>query len=110
MTREITLEEGQWESLADQFKLLSDPSRLKIFSTLCQQGECNVSEICQRTGLNPANVSKHLQLFRRAGVLNCRRDGTCRYYRIIDPGLLDLCSRARQRLLESSTLNREVRS
>ena len=92
------LQEEQWEALAEQFKLLSDPSRLKILTTLCREGECNVTEICQQTGLNQANVSKHLQLFRTAGVLACRRVGTCRYYRIIDSGLLDLCALARQRL------------
>lgn len=94
----LTFPEEHWEALAEQFKLLSDSSRLKILATLCRKRECNVTEICEETGLNPANVSKHLKLFRSAGVLNCRRVGTCRYYRLIDSGLLDLCALARQRL------------
>jgi DNA-binding transcriptional ArsR family regulator len=91
-----TLPEKQWEAIAEQFKLLSDSSRLKILVTLCQRGECNVKEICEHTGLSSTNVSKHLQLFRNAGVLACRREGSCRYYRIVNSGMLDLCALARR--------------
>jgi DNA-binding transcriptional ArsR family regulator len=96
ITNSLTLSEEQWETLAEQFKLLSDPSRLKILAVLCSQGESNVTEICDITQLNQANASKHLQLFRSAGVLACRREGNCRYYRIIDQGLLDICTLARK--------------
>lgn len=94
--RDTFPQEDKWEVLAEQFKLLSDSSRLKILVTLCQRGECKVKEICEQTGLNPTNVSKHLQLLRSAGVLACRREGNCRYYRIINSGLLDLCALARR--------------
>jgi DNA-binding transcriptional ArsR family regulator len=84
-----------FEQLADRFKLLSDSSRLQILAVLCQQ-ECHVAGICDRTGLNQANVSKHLQVLKLSGIVACRRVGTCRYYRIVDPDLINLCG---QRLL-----------
>lgn len=90
-----TLKEEQWEALAEQFKLLSDSSRLKILTALCVHGESKVKFIRQQTGLNPANLSKHLQLLRSAGVISCRREGNCRYYRIINSQLWDLCTIAR---------------
>lgn len=83
------------ERLAERFKILSEPSRLQILAALCNQ-ECNVSEICDRTGLNQANVSKHLQLLKSAGIVACRRVGVCRYYRVIDTDLLQLCAKAKQ--------------
>ena len=95
-----TLELHQLEKLADCFKLLSEASRLRILQAICCE-ERSVSEICDhevhrqgrdRTKLNQANVSKHLQLLKSAGVVACRRVGICRYYRIIDLDLLDLCS------------------
>lgn len=89
------------EKLADRFKILSEPSRLQILSEICQW-ECNVTEICQRTGLHQANVSKHLQLLKLAGIVACRRVGVCRYYRIIDSDLLALCAKS---LFESKTRN-----
>lgn len=94
------LELHQLEKLADRFKLLSETSRLRILQAICRE-ERSVSEICDRevprqgrdrTKLNQANVSKHLQLLKSAGVVACRRVGICRYYRIIDLELLDLCN------------------
>lgn len=85
-----------FEQLADRFKLLGEPSRLQILAAICQ-AERNVTEICELAGLHQANVSKHLQLLKAAGVVACRRVGSCRYYRMIDPDLLALCG---QRFLE----------
>jgi DNA-binding transcriptional ArsR family regulator len=90
-----TLKEEDWQALAERFKLLSDSSRLKILTTLCRQGESKVKSISTETGLNPPNLSKHLQLLRNAGVIDFRREGNCRYYRIVDSHLLDLCTLAR---------------
>lgn len=86
---------AELERMADRFKLLSEPSRLQIILAICT-GELKVREISARTGLNPANVSKHLQMLRNTGVVSCRRVGVCRYYRITDTNVLDLCSQSRQ--------------
>lgn len=83
----------RYEFLANRFKLLSEPTRLRILEVICSK-EHKVSEICERTGLQQANVSKQLQLLKTAGVVACRRVGTCRYYRVIDQELLHLCDRA----------------
>ena len=85
--------EQRFEQLAGRFKLLSDPSRLRILSAICNH-ERNVTEICERTRLSQANISKHLQLLKCSGVVACRRVGICRYYRIIDQDLLSLCARS----------------
>lgn len=92
---DIPLNPHQLEWLANRFKILSEPSRLQILAAICDQ-ERQVKEICQRTGLSQANVSKHLHLMKSAGVLACRRVGVCRYYRVIDADLLNLCIKARQ--------------
>ena len=86
-----TLELNQLEKLANRFKLLSETSRLRILQAIDRE-ERSVNEICNLTKLNQANVSKHLQLLKNAGVVSCRRVGICRYYRIIDLDLLDLCA------------------
>ncbi|AFZ43014.1 regulatory protein ArsR [Halothece sp. PCC 7418] len=83
----------RYEFLASRFKLLSEPTRLRILEVICGE-ERKVSDICERTGLQQANVSKQLQLLRTAGVVACRRVGTCRYYRVTDQELLKLCDRA----------------
>ncbi|MFP4008154.1 MAG: ArsR/SmtB family transcription factor [Spirulinaceae cyanobacterium] len=93
-TMNIALHSQDFEKLANRFKILSESTRLQILAAICQE-ERNVSEICDRTGLHQANVSKHLQLLRQAGVVACRRVGVCRYYRVIDTQLLSLCDRAK---------------
>ncbi|AFZ49932.1 ArsR/SmtB family transcription factor [Dactylococcopsis salina] len=90
MNHLITID--RYEFLANRFKLLSEPTRLRILEVLCGE-ERNVSEICEQTGLQQANVSKQLQLLKTSGVVACRRVGTSRYYRVIDRELLKLCDR-----------------
>lgn len=85
------LQIDHFEELAKQFKVLAEPARLQILSALCHQ-ERSVQDICQRTGLHQGNVSKHLRLMKDAGVVNCRRVGVWRYYRVVDQDLLHLCS------------------
>ncbi len=79
------------ELLAKRFRALADPTRLQIIAAICDR-ERSVQEICELTGFLQANTSKHLQLMKEAGVVACRREGTWRYYRVIDTELLSLCS------------------
>ena len=88
---EITLNPSELEILANRFRALSDPTRLQILMSICNQ-ERSVQDICDRTGLNQGNVSKHLRLMKDAGVVACRRESVWRFYRVIDTELLELCS------------------
>lgn len=79
-----------FQSVADYFGLLSEPTRLRILHCLCN-GELAVNEVVEATGLTQANTSRHLNLLYRAGVLDRRRDGSQVFYRITDPNFSDLC-------------------
>ena len=76
--------EKVFESAAEYFSLLSEPSRLKIMHCLCD-GERSVNEVVAASGLNQANASRHLNMLYRAGVVGRRRDGVQVMYRLIDP-------------------------
>lgn len=91
---EIILTPPELEVLANRFRALADPTRLQILAAICNQ-ERSVQDICDRTGLQQGNVSKHLRLMKDAGVVACRREGVWRYYRVIDEELLALCVKAR---------------
>lgn len=79
-----------FESVAEYFGLLAEPTRLKILHCLCD-GERAVNEVMEGVGLTQANTSRHLNLLYRAGVVDRRRDGSQVIYRIIDPNFTDLC-------------------
>lgn len=52
--------------VARYFGLLSEPTRLKILHTICQD-ERSVSAIVAATGVTQTNVSRHLALLHQAG-------------------------------------------
>ena len=79
-----------FESVAEYFGLLAEPTRLRILHCLCN-GELSVGDVMERAGLTQANTSRHLNLLYRAGVVDRRRDGTQVIYRIVDPNFSDLC-------------------
>jgi len=82
--------EEVFERVSNYFGMLSEPMRLKIMYTLCE-GERSVADIVTRIGSTQANVSRHLNLLYRGGVLARRKDGTQVYYRIGDQKTLTLC-------------------
>jgi DNA-binding transcriptional ArsR family regulator len=82
--------EKVFESAAEYFSLLAEPSRLKIMHCLCD-GERSVNEVVDASGLSQANASRHLNMLYRAGVVGRRRDGAQVIYRLVDPNFTELC-------------------
>jgi DNA-binding transcriptional ArsR family regulator len=76
--------------IADRLKAMADPMRLEILHAL-QGGERCVNDILGQVGGSQANVSKHLSVLRRAGLVECRREGVNVYYRIEDPTVFSIC-------------------
>lgn len=88
MAREYTDE--TIEMLAARFKALAEPMRLRLLNVL-RRGEKMVGELVEATGAGQANVSKHLGLLYRQGVVARRKEGLNVYYRIADEGIFELC-------------------
>ncbi len=80
------------DRVARRFKLLSEPVRLDLLNQLQARGEMSVQELVEATGHMQANVSKHLGLMAREGLLARRKEGLNVYYSIADPTLSALCT------------------
>ena len=78
------------QRIAEVLKAMADPTRLKILHSL-HYGERCVSDILDVVGGSQANVSKHLSVLRRAGLVDCRREGLNVFYRIADEGVFAIC-------------------
>src|SRR5690606_16263725 len=77
------LREDKTCDLADMFKMLGAPSRLRIvISTL--EGPISVGEIAGRLGLSISLVSHHLRLLRAARLVTADRRGKQIFYMIHD--------------------------
>ena len=79
-----------FEKAAELFAVLSTPIRLRIISELCQ-GEKNVGQLHERIGVTQPNMSQHLNLLYRAGLLGKRRQGAQVFYRIADETAVMVC-------------------
>lgn len=76
--------------VAAYFQALSEPTRLQILNLL-RSGERNVGEIAQMCGFTAANVSRHLTLLTKHGLVAREGRGTSVYYRIADESIYALC-------------------
>jgi DNA-binding transcriptional ArsR family regulator len=76
--------------VAAYFQALSEPTRLQILNLL-RSGERNVGEIAQACGFTAANVSRHLTLLTKQGMVAREGRGTSVFYRIADESIYALC-------------------
>lgn len=72
------------ERAAELFRLLGDPTRVRILDTLADADELCVNEIAEAIGTSETKVSQSLRLLRTAGVVRNRRDGRHIHYRLDD--------------------------
>ncbi len=82
--------ESQLADIARIFAILSDRSRLLLLNTL-RESPCYVTELCRKTGLKQANVSKQLGLLKSAELVTTHRDGNLVQYSITEPMIFDIC-------------------
>jgi DNA-binding transcriptional ArsR family regulator len=74
-----SITDDQAVELAEMFRLMGDPSRLKIILA-CLPAPICVSDVAARTRLSPSLVSHHLRLLRAARLLRAERQGKRVFY------------------------------
>lgn len=70
-------------TLSETFRLLGDPSRLRIL-LYCMDGPKAVNQIAERLGLSQSLVSHHLRLLRDARLVAGRRRAKQIFYELAD--------------------------
>ncbi len=75
-------------------KALAHPVRMQIARILAQEESC-VCHLEARLRLRQAYLSQQLAVLRAAGLIAERKVGTFVYYRLEDPGVLEIVSAAR---------------
>jgi DNA-binding transcriptional ArsR family regulator len=89
---------------AESFRLLADPTRIKVLWALLQ-GESSVACLAELAGAAPAAVSQHLAKLRLAGLVKGRREGTYIYYSAANNHVRGLLSQA---LFHADHLDRDI--
>ena len=81
---------AQTEELAGVFKLLANPTRLRLLHELVRAGELCVGALAEAVEMKPQAVSNQLQRLVDRKVLGARRNGNNIYYQVVDPCVTNL--------------------
>lgn len=94
MTTNVTIEgrpsQADFERAAELFGVLSTPVRLQIIGELCT-GERHVSHLLDAIEVSQPNMSRHLNVLYKAGVVAKRRSGSHVFYRVANDAVVSIC-------------------
>ena len=82
------------------FRLMGDPTRVRLLYALLDGGEQRVGTLAEGVGVSESAVSHALRLLRTSKVVTTRRDGQAIRYRLADPHVRQLLEISREHLLE----------
>jgi DNA-binding transcriptional ArsR family regulator len=107
---EHPLPEPLLELVAYRFRVIGEPMRIRLLEQL-RHGPATVGQLAHTLGATQQNVSKHLSVLHRAGILTRHKQGTSVRYTIADSSVFELCElvcgRLRQQITElTETLTR----
>ena len=85
------------DALSGFFRLLSEPSRLRLLCAL-KQGRCDVATLMSLTGFSQSHISRQLSQLQSAGLVSSRRSGNRLLYCADDHLVDDLCELVQRRL------------
>jgi ArsR family transcriptional regulator, lead/cadmium/zinc/bismuth-responsive transcriptional repressor len=91
MRGRVRIGEDQVVELAEMFRLMSDPTRLKIILA-CLDAAAAVGEMAERLGISASLVSHHLRLLRAARLLQADRRGRQVFYAVQDEHIRSMLS------------------
>ncbi len=69
--------------MTGRFALLADPTRVQLLMLL-EDGEATVQALAEKMPSTPQNISRHLCILYRAGIVARRREGASVYYSLKD--------------------------
>ncbi len=101
-TRERLIDLDEAEALADGFKLLGEPNRVRILYALLEAGELCVCDLAATVDVTETTVSHAMRLLKAAGIVRNRRDGRMIYYRLDDAHVRMLLDLSREHLAHSN--------
>ena len=89
-TANVDLQTQVFEQAAALFAMLATPIRLRVLSALCVQ-EKSVNELLLEIDTTQPNLSQHLAVLHRSGILAKRKEGTQVIYRVQSEQAVALC-------------------
>ena len=88
------------ESLTQLFKVLGDPSRMKVLFQIGSSEAC-VSEVATRLNMSESAVSHHIHILRMNGLVHWRRSGKTILYQMNDDHVRTIIAQGCKHIEES---------
>lgn len=88
-----------YQAKAEFFKTLGHPARIRVLELLSER-ERAVGEMLPEVGVEATNLSQHLAVLRRAGLVTSRKEGSTVVYALTSPQVAELLAVARRILTE----------
>jgi DNA-binding transcriptional ArsR family regulator len=88
--------------VAKYFKVLADPTRVRVLELLGEHGELTVGELVERLGQAQPKVSNHLACLRWCGFVERERRHPNVFYRVADERVLELLRLGRALLADNA--------
>jgi ArsR family transcriptional regulator, lead/cadmium/zinc/bismuth-responsive transcriptional repressor len=92
---------GTVERLAEIFKALGDPTRVRLLTALATAELC-VCDLATLLALSESAISHQLRLLRSLRLVRARRDGRMVFYRLDDDHIVGLLAQGREHAEEGS--------
>ncbi|HJO64603.1 MAG TPA: metalloregulator ArsR/SmtB family transcription factor, partial [Sphingomonas sanguinis] len=92
--------------LADVFRLLGEPNRLRLV-VACLDGPRTVGELTQKVGVSQSLVSQHLRLLRAGRLLKQSRQGRNVLYELPDCHIRTMLTNMMDHVLEPDPVDEE---
>ena len=90
MSTPSPIPEALIEIIAQRFRAMGEPMRLRILDAL-RDAPSSPMELHEQLGTTPQNISKHLGVLHAAGLVGRQREGSTVQYWISDPTVLAIC-------------------
>lgn len=71
--------------VADLFRAMGEPLRVRLLGLLAAQGETCVCKLVEALEEPQPKISQHLRVLRQAGLVTYRREGPWAHYRLAPP-------------------------
>jgi DNA-binding transcriptional ArsR family regulator len=89
MTLERPLTDRTAGLIAERLRVLGQPLRVKLIARIAAEGS-TVQQLVEALGTTQQNISQHLGILRRAGIVACDKQGTRVHYQLDDPNILPI--------------------
>ncbi len=96
------------EEVATYFKVLSEPVRLKLLTSICAEGPASIGELVKRLDMQQSAVSRHMNILQKAGFVQKKRQESKTLYYLPNRDICILCGMAADKISQRVNEYKEI--